>query len=122
MRWTFRSIAAIGTSPDSTACSRGPSLHHGFGPGIATSCEAFADSTERTPVQSDTTMPSKPHSEFNGVSSRSFSDAVTPLIALYDDMTAHACASVTAFSNASRYSSRSARSDTSVDAVKRSVS
>ncbi len=82
MRRTLRSIASSGTSPDSTACSSGPSLHHWFGPGIATSCDAFAASTERTPVQSDTTMPSKPHSELSGVSSRSFSDAVTPLIAL----------------------------------------
>ncbi len=122
MRRTLRSIASVGTSPDCTAARSGPSLHHGFGPGIATSCDAFAESTERTPVQSDTTIPSKPHSELSGVSSSSCSDAVTPLTELYDDMIAHACASVTAFSNASRYSSRRARSDTSVDAVKRSVS
>lgn len=37
-------------------------------------------------------------------------------------MTAQARASVTAFSNGSRYTSRSVRSETSVEAVKRSVS
>ena len=80
------------------------------GPGIARSCECLALSTLRTAVQSLTTTPSKPQSVFSGVSSSSFSDAVAPFIELYALITSHAFDSVTAFSNASRYTSRSVRS------------
>ena len=45
---------------------------------MARSCEAATASSERTAVQSLITTPSKPHSEFSGVSSRSFSVIVTP--------------------------------------------
>ncbi|WP_240555862.1 hypothetical protein [Plantibacter flavus] len=45
---------------------------------MARSCDAGAEPRLRTPVQSLTTTPSKPHSELSGVSSRSFSLIVTP--------------------------------------------
>ena len=80
-RATFRSIAASDTRPSRTA-STNAAPHAPSGPGIARSCDADAAATLRTAVQSLITTPSKPHSEFSGVSNRSFSDAVTPLIEL----------------------------------------
>ncbi len=81
IRITLRSMASTETRPSPTA-STSLSPQAAGGPGMARSCEALADSTLRTPVQSLTTTPSKPHSELSGVSSRSFSVAVTPLMEL----------------------------------------
>lgn len=81
MRRTLRSMSASSTAPDSTAASRA-SPQAPRGPGISRSWAALAAFVERTAVQSLTTTPSKPHSEFSGVSKRSFSVAVTPLTAL----------------------------------------
>ncbi len=80
-RITLRSMSDSSTRPSRTA-SRSGSPHAPTGPGISRSCEARAASTLRTPVQSLTTTPSNPHSELSGVSSRSFSVDVTPLIEL----------------------------------------
>ena len=81
MRSTFRSINVSSISPERTASTsaspQGPS-----GPGMTRSWEALALSRLRTAVQSLMTTPSKPHSLFSGVSSSSFSVAVTPLTAL----------------------------------------
>jgi len=121
MRPTLRSTAASGTAPERTARTRA-SPQAPSGPGMTRSCAARAASSVRTAVQSLTTTPSKPHSLFNGVSSSSFPVMVVPLTELYELITSQARASVTAFSNASRYSSRSARSLTRTSTVKRSVS
>jgi hypothetical protein len=78
IRATLRSTTASGIAPDRTACTRA-SPHGPSGPGMTRSWEALALSSDRTAVQSLTTTPWKPHSVFSGVSSRSFSVAVTPL-------------------------------------------
>ena len=81
MRSTLRSTTDSSISPAATASTsaspQGPS-----GPGMTRSCDALALSRLRTAVQSLMTTPSKPHSLFSGVSSRSFSVAVAPLIEL----------------------------------------
>ena len=81
MRATLRSTTASEIAPDRTACTRA-SPHGPSGPGMARSWAALALSSDRTAVQSLTTTPWKPHSVFSGVSSRSFSVAVTPLTRL----------------------------------------
>ena len=81
MRATLRSTTASAISPDRTAATRA-SPHGPSGPGMTRSCEALAAASDRTAVQSLITTPSKPHSLFSGVSSRSFSVAVVPLTEL----------------------------------------
>ena len=81
IRATLRSTTASGISPERTARTSA-SPHGPSGPGMTRSCEALALSSDRTAVQSLITTPSKPHSLFSGVSSRSFSVAVVPLTEL----------------------------------------
>ncbi len=81
-----------------------------------------ASAVVRAAHQSDTTTPSKPHSSHSGDASRAFSVIVVPFTELYAAITIHGRSSTTVSSNAARYSSRSARSDTTTSAVNRSVS
>ena len=105
-RSTLRSTTDSAMSPLRTAATSA-SPHEPSGPGITRSWENLALFRLRTAVQSLITTPSKPHSEFNGVSNNSFSVTVAPLTELYELITSHARPSATARSNGDRYSSRS---------------
>jgi hypothetical protein len=61
-----------------------------------------AATVSRTPIQSETTTPSNPHSSFSGDASRSFSVIVVPFTELYEDMMSQAPPSVTIRSNGAR--------------------
>ena len=75
------------------------------------------------PYQSETTIPSKPHSPFsNSPSSHGCSLQYVPFSLLYADITDHAPASSTAASNGTSEISRNVRSSTSELIVMRSNS
>lgn len=118
---TLSSTASAGTRPASSAASS-PAAQGPSGPGIARSWpERAASRRVRTPPQSETTRPSKPHSSLSGCSRSGDADMVTPSTLLYADMTAQTPAA-TASSNGARYTSCRVRSSIRTSMVSRSVS
>ncbi len=82
-RPTFSSMARSSTSPRRTAAASLSSDHGVSGPGMARSVAARAASAVlRTASQSETTRPSKFHSDSSGADRSGFSVMVGPLTAL----------------------------------------